>query len=230
MQRHRGAQTLLERAVHNLGAIAPAILLVDLGVRLMADQHIRHHHHARRHVGMDVEHTHDGNRGSCQLADGFEDVALPVVDAFNHHGAVQVEEDTVERTSGAHPLQHVAEDFIEDRARRRRARGGVGEDRRHQLMPVLLTDCQEAADGGISAAEFGEDFLTGEVAKPVVTEVVPGSGHGREATRLVDYRPAGDFSLSHALPCSSHRTLSNHRSSLAASVKLAALSHDLTLT
>ncbi len=77
VQRHRGAQTLLERAVHDLGAIAPTILLVDLGVRLMADQHIRH----------------------------------------RHHGAVQVEEDAVERTSGSHPLQHVAEDFIEDRAR-----------------------------------------------------------------------------------------------------------------
>ena len=140
---------------------------------------------ASRHVRVDVELGDDRDRGTEEVAHRGEDVAFAVVDPLGGHRPVHVEEHPVDRADLPHRGDHVAEDLVEDRPRRRAARVGAGEDRRHQLEAVLLRPGEKAADGGVAAAELVEDLPAAQVSEALVAVAVPVGLHGGEGAGFV---------------------------------------------
>ena len=177
--------------MHDLGALPAPLLLVDLRVGLVADEHVAELDHGRRDVGVDVE-LGDDRRPAHHLAHGGEDMPLAVVDALGHHGAVEVEEDAVHRPGRLQASEHVAEDLVEDVAGDGRAGHGRGVDGGDQLAAVLPAPGQEAADGGVGAVEALEHLRPPQVAEALLAEAVPGGLDGGEGARLVNEGAGGD--------------------------------------
>ena len=73
---------------------------VDVGILLVGDERRRRLQHQRRDVAVEVELATQHRVRADDLAQAGQQVALTVVVALRHHGAVHVDEHEVERQRG----------------------------------------------------------------------------------------------------------------------------------
>ncbi len=194
---HRRTHTVVFDPHQYVSALAGALDLIDFRIGLPADEYVRLLDHLGRHVGVDVELGENRHVLSDALPEGREDVPVAVVDPLDDHGAVQLQQDTVDRSARIDSVQQVVQDGVEDVAGRRRARGGVGEDGRDEFETVIIRGLDESADRCACAPECGNQLVADEVAKPLVAEIVPSGLHRSEGAGLVTENADGD---SHSLP------------------------------
>ncbi len=107
-QRRRGADLAAHESSQDRGRLFAALGHIDVRVGVVADQHVGELHHPRRDVGMKVESRDHRHIRTDDLSHGLQDVAVSVVVDLGDHGAMQGEEDAIERAFRPGPPQPVA--------------------------------------------------------------------------------------------------------------------------
>src|SRR5581483_621340 len=163
--------------------------VIDMRILLDEHDHIGGLDHRRRQVTVRIEQHAYLRAGSEDGACSAEDVALAVITARRHHGAMEEKERDVERLAGAQLRQDLLAILLVDPLQGRPGRLGVGEEAFHESVAVargqLFPDPGEharlivtAARGGIAAE--GADFRESTPARRPWGE---GIGLGDESRR-----------------------------------------------
>ena len=126
---------------------------VEFGIAAPPHEDVRQGHRLGRGVAVDVELRDDRDAIAEHTAQRGEDVALAVDAVLGHHRAVQIEDDCVHRRGGGDPLDQLAHDRLERRARGRAAGVGLGEQRGHDVVAPGAGGGQKPADRGVGAVE-----------------------------------------------------------------------------
>ena len=98
---------------------------VDVRIGAIGNEPVRVLHHRARDVGVQVEARHHGHAIADHLAHAAQQLAFAVVVRLDHHGAVQVQVNTIDRQRGFQSLNEFFGNALE-RVRgyvRRRAGG-----------------------------------------------------------------------------------------------------------
>ena len=100
LDRHGGANLSPQCANDQVGGFPAAFAEVDVGIGVAGDDDIGKLGHRVADVGVQVESDDDRAVGSEDGADAAQKIAFAVVDALDDHGAVQVQQRTVDRHGG----------------------------------------------------------------------------------------------------------------------------------
>ena len=124
---------------------------VDVGILLVGDERRRRLQHQRRDVAVEVELAAEHRVRTDDLAQAGQQVALAVVVALRHHGAVHVDEHEVERQRGLGLREDAIAIVLVDAANRPPGRLGEGAKALDDLVPSFLgtraPDVQRLAEG-----------------------------------------------------------------------------------
>ena len=199
-----------------LGRLDAALGHVHVRIGLVAVEQVSVSHHRDAEVAVEVERHRDGHVGPDDRADGGDEVALAVVHALGHHGAVQVEQHAVEPAGGLeigqHPVLHVSVDVAGHPAGRR----GRRRHRGHEGGAEPLGRLDHATQTGARPAEGLDDLAAVvEIARlelgAIGAHVTEGVGlvrhHGQEqshARLLWSFIPASCAGTRLGLPVALH--------------------------
>src|SRR6266481_1704257 len=182
-QRGRGRQAPADDGDQLLGRLDPALAHVHVRICLVPVEQVGAPHHGVREVAVEIEGDGDRHGGTDDGAHGFDEVALAVVQALRHHGAVKVEQDAVHRAGrlevAEHPLLDVAVDVLRDEA----GGGRGGGDRGKQRRPEAGGRLDHAAQARAGAAVRLDDLAA--VVEVAGLELSAVGGDIAECVRLV---------------------------------------------
>ena len=108
---------------------------VDVRVGAVGDQRVAVRDHGLGQVGVQVERADDRQIGPTCARTPAEQLALAVVQVLGDHGAVQVEEQGVERAGGGQVVQQHRRQPLERVLGHRPGGARIGPDQRHELVP-----------------------------------------------------------------------------------------------
>jgi hypothetical protein len=149
-------------ASQDRGRLLGALGHIDVRIGVVADQHVSELDHPRRDVGVQVEGRDHRHIGTDDPAHGLQDVPVSIVIDLGDHGAVQGEEDPVERTFRHGPPQPIAKQpgQLLDRLRRHQTgrRRPDGEDW-YEVEPLSRCSGDETAELGVGASGGLNDVL-----------------------------------------------------------------------
>ena len=120
---------------------------VDVGVLLVADQRRRLLDHPIRHVRVEIELRSHGNLGTNQLAHAGQDVALAVVAAVGHHGAVEHQQHAVHGQGCLQIREKLVAQLLVEGLRRRPRRLREGEEPLRHLPSALTPQLAQQRAG-----------------------------------------------------------------------------------
>ena len=85
-------------ARQKIAGLGRDLVLIDMRIGAVADDDVAEIGRAVGHVGVQVERHGKGHVGAHDITHGLQQAALAVLVMFTHHGAVQAQQDAVERT------------------------------------------------------------------------------------------------------------------------------------
>ena len=213
--RHGGHFSAVQDFDHEPGEAFAGLIHVDMRVFPVADEDGVRLQHAGADVAVQIERDADRDAGHGD-ADAFEEFAFGVGFVLQHHGAVQGQENAVERgfaVGGDQAVDQFAAEGFEGGARDRAAgEGGGGEG--GDGGDVRFGEHREIArDFGAGVAEFGEDF--GSAADVEMFEVCDLGGDREEGVGFLAQSADGDAHF--YISCSAWATASRVASMTASS-------------
>ena len=131
-----------------------------------------------------VQLPDDGNLRAHQISNRRQNVGLAVVDAFGHHGAVELQQDPVRRRRGLHQTQHPVQKAVQVSPGDRTAGKGLGENGRHQLEAVSFSRLDEPAGGNVDTPKLRDDLVRLKLPESLA-EAPHGGGNGSESAGFV---------------------------------------------
>ena len=136
-QRHGGSNLALCAVCDDSKEIACP--LANVRVRVLLEQHnrVRLPDHLRRDVAVQVQLDPDRCGRSDDLADPRDDIGFAVVVAVGDHGAVQTEQDDVDRHRGFEGRQQLVSQAFVHRPRRNTSRLRKGKQAEGEFPPAF---------------------------------------------------------------------------------------------
>ena len=181
---HRRRGLAFEHPEERLARPQAGFVHVHMRVRLVARDDVGVRDDGRVQVGVHVQ-GHGDRRFRRDPAHAGEQLALPVVEAFGDHRAVQVEEDRVGLPAGrlADPAGHV----FERRVLHGTAWPGAARHRQRDVRARLFGKLDERADRRTRAPQRLDRSLAFEGHRRADREALYRRGHRREGVGLVFY-------------------------------------------
>ncbi len=184
--RHHRLHLALDRVGDDGEQLGRALHRVGVRVFLVADQHVGAVEHQRAQVTVQVELGTDRDLRADDGADARQQIALAIVVAVGHHGAVHVDQHRIERQGGLHAVQDLVAEILVDLAHGRARRCCKGREaldhRPAALLGLLAPDMHRRGEVG--------GLVLGGVAVPDAVFLVAAQA-GREGHELVGLGPEG---------------------------------------
>jgi hypothetical protein len=175
---------------------------VDVGVGAVGNECIRMLHHLGRDVGMEVEARDQRQVLANHLAHAGKGFAFAIVVMFGHHGAVQIEINSIDRSGRSDALDHLLHDAFEGIVGDMRRWDCGRRDRRDQLPAIGFGRLDEAGKADIDVAHDLEHIGAMRHRRPAsaMDEIVIGRLGWRERVGLVQKGANGDAGHSVSRP------------------------------
>src|SRR5579872_660737 len=150
---------------------------------------------------MKIEAGYQGNSASDDRTDAAQQLALAVVEVLGHHGAVNVEEDAVERTRRLQVLNHRTDDPLIGIFGYVSRGSGRGPHQGHQRVAMTRQDLDPAGDRQVHARERLEEGLAALNPRPAAAlqEFLVGGSERGEGIGLM-MQPADRDPRHYSLP------------------------------
>ncbi len=215
---HGGAELAFQRPGQHTPGAQAGFAHIDMGIGAITGQHRAIFHHGRVQIAVHVQGDGDGKIGR-DGADAAQQLALAVVEAFRHHGAVQVQHGGI--AAGRHRIHDVSRHGFEGVVRYRAGGAGIGGDGGCHLPAFLFADGEKGIDAGAGAAKgAGHAFAPGQRA-PAARETRQRCRHRREGVGFVLHHGDDDLHASSSTAAASAARVGNRKSTCGMAATLA---------